>query len=162
MPSAFPYAPPVADDLRIRDAGVADVPRLVALIAGGALDPGLTPETDLSPYADALREIADAPHSAVLVAEVRARVVGMCQLVGFRHVQHRGGLCAEVESMHVEADRRGDGIGGVLLEAAVARAREWGAYRVQLTSNLARGDAHRFYETHGFTASHVGFKRLLA
>jgi GNAT superfamily N-acetyltransferase len=155
----------VAEDLRIRDAGVADVPRLVALIAGGSLDPALTPETDLSPYADALREIGDAAYSAVLVAEAGtgpgARVVGMCQLIGFRHVQHRGGLCAEVESLHVGADRRGDGIGGVLLEAAVARAREWGAYRVQLTSNLARSEAHRFYETHGFTASHVGFKRLM-
>jgi GNAT superfamily N-acetyltransferase len=144
----------------IRDAGIADVPRLVALIAGGSLDPASTPETDLRPYAEALREIGDTAHSAVLVAET-SRVVGMCQLIGVRHVQHRGGLCAEVESMHVDGEHRGEGIGGRLLEAAVARAREWGAYRVQLTSNVARTDAHRFYDRHGFTPSHVGFKRLL-
>ena len=29
---------------------------------------------------------------------------------------------------------------------------------VQLTSDAARTDAHRFYERLGFTGSHVGFK----
>jgi hypothetical protein len=32
---------------------------------------------------------------------------------------------------------------------------------VQLTSNNARSDAHRFYERLGFVPSHVGFKMLL-
>jgi GNAT superfamily N-acetyltransferase len=144
----------------VRDAGVADTPRLVALIAAGSLT-GDAPDTDLAPYADAVREIADDKHSAILVAEIKARVVGMCQLTGFRHVQHRGGLCAEIESMHVDPGERATGIGGLLLEAAVDRAREWGAYRVQLTSNSQRGDAHRFYARHGFVATHVGFKRSL-
>ncbi|MGH3743487.1 MAG: GNAT family N-acetyltransferase [Mycobacteriales bacterium] len=148
------------DDVTIRDAGVADTPRLVALIAAGSIDGG-PPDTDLAPYADAVRELADDKHSAILVAEIKASVVGMCQLIGFRHVQHRGGLCAEVESMHVDPARRGSGIGGLLLEAAVDRAREWGAYRVQLTSNVQRQDAHRFYARHGFVASHVGLKRAL-
>ena len=48
-----------------------------------------------------------------------------------------------------------------MVEDAVRRAAEMGCYRVQLTSNLQRPDAHRFYETHGFTPSHVGFKRVL-
>ena len=40
-----------------------------------------------------------------------------------------------------------------------ARAR--GAALVQLTSDLRREDAHRFYERLGFTASHAGFKLFL-
>ena len=88
-------------------------------------------------------------------------VVGTCQLITFRHLQHGGGRCAEIESMHVRPDVRGTGVGGVLLEAAVEAAVVAGCYRVQLTSNAARTDAHRFYERHGFVASHVGFKRLL-
>jgi GNAT superfamily N-acetyltransferase len=68
--------------------------------------------------------------------------------------------------MHVRVDLRGTGIGGLLLEAAVDVARAAGCYRVQLTSNTARSDAHRFNEHrfnehHGFAGSHVGFKRLL-
>lgn len=148
-------------EVLVRDGDVADVPRLVALIAGGAVDGPADPDTDLAPYSDAVQAIVDAPHSTVLVAEVRGVVAAMCQLVAFRHVHHRGGLCAELESVHVDAAERGRGVGGVLLEAAVIRAREWGCYRLQLTSNAARTDAHRFYATHGFEASHVGFKRLL-
>lgn len=147
--------------VHVRDGDVADVPRLVALIAGGAVDGPVDPDTDLTPYTDAVQAIVDAPHSTVLVAEVRGVVVAMCQLISFRHVHHRGGLCAELESLHVAEAQRGRGIGGVLLEAAVARAREWGCYRLQLTSNAARADAHRFYGAHDFDASHVGFKRPL-
>lgn len=33
---------------------------------------------------------------------------------------------------------------------------------VQLTSDAARVDAHRFYERLGFTGSHVGFKYTVA
>jgi hypothetical protein len=33
-----------------------------------------------------------------------------------------------------------------------------GATMVQLTSDAARTDAHRFYERLGYTGSHVGFK----
>jgi len=44
---------------------------------------------------------------------------------------------------------------------AIARARALGCYRVQLTSNAARPEAHRFYERLGFVASHVGFKLSL-
>jgi hypothetical protein len=32
---------------------------------------------------------------------------------------------------------------------------------VQLTSNRVREDAHRFYESLGFTPSHVGYKLAL-
>ena len=49
-------------------------------------------------------------------------------------------------------------MGAALVEAAIARARALGCYRVQLTSNAARPDAHRFYERLGFVPSHVGFK----
>ncbi|MGH9114960.1 MAG: GNAT family N-acetyltransferase, partial [Acidimicrobiales bacterium] len=79
----------------------------------------------------------------------------------FRHLQERGGLCAEIESVHVEAGRRGQGIGAALVGAAVERAAGAGCYRVQLTSDKSRGGAHRFYDRLGFTASHEGFKKYL-
>ena len=52
-------------------------------------------------------------------------------------------------------------MGSVLLAAAVDAARAWGCYRVQLTSNEVRADAHRFYAREGFVASHEGFKLAL-
>jgi GNAT superfamily N-acetyltransferase len=149
--------------LRIRDAVADDLARIVELLRLGALggDPG-GPERpeDLGRYRDALRAI-DESGDAVLVAELDAEVIGFCQLIVFRHLQHGGGRCAEIESVHVHPARRGQGIGGVLMEAAIERARGLGCYRVQLTSNAQRTDAHRFYERLGFVPSHVGFKLSL-
>jgi GNAT superfamily N-acetyltransferase len=47
------------------------------------------------------------------------------------------------------------------MEDAIGRARGLGCYRVQLTSNAARSDAHRFYGRLGFVPTHVGFKMPL-
>ena len=55
------------------------------------------------------------------------------------------GGCAEIESVHVHPDHRGSGVRGAHRRPSRA-ARPRGCYRVQLTSNAARPDAHRFYE----------------
>lgn len=144
----------------VREATEEDIPRLVELLEHGSLTEGKEDATDLSPYRAALAEIARGP-GAVLVAEIDGQVVGVCQLIVFRHLQTRGGRCAELESVHVHPDHRGRGIGKVLVRAAVQRARELGCYRVQLTSNNARPDAHRFYERLGFEPSHRGFKLMV-
>ncbi len=149
----------------IRPATESDLGRIVELLVLGAV-PGGPPSAedplDLGPYRAAWRHIADADDGGVvLVATDADEVVGVCQLIVFRHLQAHGGLCAELESVHVHPDHRGAGVGGALLREAIARARGLGCYRVQLTSNTARPDAHRFYERLGFVPSHVGFKMPL-
>lgn len=155
----------MAPTIVIRDAVVTDAARLVELLVHGALYPK-EDASDLAPYEAAIAEWAADPHGAILVAELTdvggpAGVVGVCQLITFRHLQERGRRCAEIESMHVHPDHRSSGIGSVLLGAAIERARQLGCYRVQLTSNKDRPDAHRFYERHGFERSHEGFKLRL-
>jgi GNAT superfamily N-acetyltransferase len=145
----------------VRSARDADLPRIVELLEFGALVEGKEDGADGAAYASALDEIRATPGCDVLVAEAAGEVVGTCQLIVFRHLQARGGRCAEVESMHVHPDHRSRGIGAQLLAAAVEAARQEGCYRVQLTSDRQRQDAHRFYEREGMTASHVGFKLLL-
>jgi GNAT superfamily N-acetyltransferase len=144
----------------VRVAAALDIPRIVELFEHGSLVDGKEDPGDLAPYDAALTEITRGP-GAVLVAEADGEVVGVSQLIVFRHLQSKGGLCAEVESVHVHPDWRGQGIGRVLMGAAVARARALGCYRVQLTSDNARPDAHRFYAALGFEASHQGFKLSL-
>ena len=150
-------------ELVLRPAGDADVGAIVQLLVLGAV-PGGPPTAEdageLGPYRAALRDIAEGG-GAVLVAERGGQVVGVCQLIVFRHLQAHGGLCAEVESVHVHPDHRGQGIGRVLMGAAITRARDLGCYRVQLMSNHERTDAHRSYEALGFVASHQGFKLTL-
>ncbi len=156
-----PHEPPRSPVL-IRRAVDGDLPRIVELLVAGSVAGVPSPEGgDVAHYRSALHEIAEGS-GAVLVAQLGHEVVGVCQLIVFRHLQQRGGLCAEIESVHVHVDHRGAGIGTTLVGEAVERARILGCYRVQLTSNRARGDAHRFYERLGFVASHVGYKLLLS
>jgi GNAT superfamily N-acetyltransferase len=150
------------DGVVIRSATASDLGNTAEIMNLGGV-PGRPPrETpdDLEPYRRALAEVGAGP-GEVLVAELDGEVVGVCQLIVFRHLQSRGGLCAEVESVHVHPDHRAHGIGTALMEAAIRRARDLGCYRVQLTSNQVRNDAHRFYERLGFTSSHLGFKLAL-
>jgi GNAT superfamily N-acetyltransferase len=149
-----------ASDVTVRPATDADLGPVVALLEHGSLVEGKEDPLDLAPYREALVDMGRYP-GGVLVAEVGGQVVGVCQLIVFRHLQSRGGLCAEIESVHVHPEQRGRGIGRVLVEAAVQQARDLGCYRVQLTSNMARPDAHRFYQSLGFTPSHQGFKLTL-
>ena len=149
-------------DVTLRTATPDDVDTLIELMTGGSLAGGDDGREHRDAYLDALREIEDDPHSTVLVAvNHEVEVVGLLQLITFRHLQHRGGLCAEIESMHVRHDLRYSGIGGKLLDHAVEIAHDLGCYRVQLTSNTKRVAVHRFYERHGFVPSHRGFKRYL-
>jgi GNAT superfamily N-acetyltransferase len=155
---------PVAPEgLLIRRATEADLERVVELLTSGAPPGGRVPDEDpgdLAPYRRALREI-EAGDGDLLVAELDGRVVGVSQLIVFHHLQAGGGRCAEIESVHVHPDQRGAGVGAALIGHVIERARALGCYRVQLTSNAAREDAHRFYERLGFVPSHVGFKLLL-
>ena len=149
------------DAVQVRWANESDLGPIVALLEAGSLVPGKEDPADLDAYRRALREIDAAPSGGVLVAELGGKVVGVCQLIVFRHLQSRGGLCAEIESVHVRSDVRSRGIGSRLIAEASSRAREAGCYRVQLTSNVARPDAHRFYAREGFSQSHLGFKKGL-
>ncbi len=153
------------EGLVVRVADGADLGRIVELLQLGAVPgaaPGIEDPDDLGPYRAALVEIAGTGSGgAVLVAELAGEVVGVCQLIVFRHLQAMGGLCGEIESVHVHPDHRGSGVGGALLDEAVSRARALGCYRIQLTSNTARPDAHRFYERFGLSPTHLGFKMPL-
>jgi GNAT superfamily N-acetyltransferase len=148
--------------LLIRRATDADLTGIVELLIEGSVPGETSPEGgDIALYRSALHEIEDGT-GAVLVAQLGDEVVGVCQLIVFRHLHRRGGLCAEIESVHVQPDHRGVGIGSTLMADAIDRARALGCYRVQLTSNRAREDAHRFYERLGFVPTHVGYKLFLS
>jgi GNAT superfamily N-acetyltransferase len=137
-----------------------DVPAASLVVQGGSLTPEAEDESEVQRYWDAVEETRRR-RGDVLVAVVNDEVVGLTQVMVFPHFQHTGGWCAELESVHVRSDLRGQGIGAKLLAAAEELARREGCYRVQLTSRNVRRDAHRFYEAQGYTSTSQGFKKLL-
>lgn len=137
-----------------------DLPAAIDILVAGALGDTDDDANHAEWYVPAVAATR-AEGGEILVVELDGDVVGVCQVIVFTHLQHRGGKCAEVESVHVRADWRSRGFGEQLMRAAESWARDRGCYRLQLTSNLARVDAHRFYERLGYSATHKGFKKSL-
>jgi GNAT superfamily N-acetyltransferase len=155
------------DDIEIRPAVLDDLPAIVGLLVDDRLGSGRDSLADLTPYVAAFERMAADPAQELVVltrtdpSTGEQRVVGTLQLTIIPGLSQRGTTRALVEAVRVDSSQRGAGLGTVLMEWTVARARERGATLVQLTSNGAREDAHRFYRRLGFTDSHVGFKLQL-
>ena len=155
-----PMPDPLAGSVLIRRATEADLPRVVELIHRGAW--GESPENPGPPlptsYYDAFRAIESDPGRAVMVAELNGGVVGTFQFAAIPNLSHEGRPLAQIESVHVDETLRSRGIGETMLRWAMDESRRRGCFRLQLTSNKGRKDAHRFYERLGFVASHEGMK----
>lgn len=141
-----------------RDAVGSDIPALAAILRGS--DQG-QPEP-IGSYRDALTEIDRTDGSYVLVAEYDNQIVAMIQLLAFRHLHEHGGRSAQVVALHVAEPFRTTGIGGMLLDHAVVRARELGCRRLQVFSSTAETDEHPFWERNGFIQLDRGYVRMLS
>jgi GNAT superfamily N-acetyltransferase len=145
-------------DLEIRPAVAADVPAIVAMLADDPLGAQRESPDDLAPYLTALERLVADPNQHLVVAVREDRVVGTLQLTIIPGLSRRGSTRSIIEGVRVHADERGSGLGTQLIEWAVDESRRQNCQLVQLTSDVTRTDAHRFYERLGFEASHVGFK----
>ncbi len=147
--------------MRVRIATEDDLPQILRLL----MDDRATPSDELPPdapcYAEALREMQASDHSRTYVALQGDRIVGTFMLSFLRHLMRRGALVAQIEAVRVDAPLRGSGLGTEMMRWAIDEARRRGCCRMQLTSNLSRKDAHRFYERLGFRGTHLGMKLTL-
>jgi GNAT superfamily N-acetyltransferase len=76
--------------------------------------------------------------------------VATFSLLIFDALVHGGAREALLDGVVVTAARRGQGIGKKVIEDAMRLAANAGCYKVALSSNLKRVQAHRFYESLGF------------
>lgn len=146
--------------LRVRAARRDDVPRIIELLAEDQLgstreDPSLPLAPEYSAAFDAME--AD-PRTQLVVLELDGQVVGTLQLNFLPGPSRRGSERAQIEGVRVARTMRSRGLGRFLVEWAIEQARRRGCRLVQLTTDLRREDAHRFYESLGFIHSHAGMK----
>lgn len=148
------------DGLVIRDATATDLVAVVGLYADDMI--GVTRESPGDPldpeYYQGFAAIQADPRNRLVVADLDGRVVGTLQLTFLPGVSRRGAERAQIESVHVAPDVRDRRIGRRLAIWALDQAADRGCALVQLTSDLRRTDAHRFWQSLGFEASHVGMK----
>jgi predicted N-acetyltransferase YhbS len=135
------------EGLAIRRAAASDAPALERLIRQ------LGYEAEAAAIVRRLEAVA-ASGNRTLVAELEGAVVG-CLTTSVMPVIHRPAPVGRISMMVVEEGLRGRGIGAALVRAAEAALVAQGCYMVEVTSNLKRTEAHRFYEKLGYERTSV-------
>ena len=153
-------------DLRFRDATPDDIHTMLRLSHAGDARGADTPQLDESTLTDpryraAFDAIAADPAHRLVVAERNGEVVGTIQISFIPGLPRFGMKRGLLENVHIRADQRGNGLGSQMVQWAVEQCRDVGCGMIQLTSNKARLDAHRFYKKLGFEQTHEGFKLFL-
>ena len=131
------------NDLKIREAAVADLPQMCSLF-----------QNDLG-YAECTLEIVekqfaglDANREAVFVAEVQGKVAGVI------HIERYDVLyfppMSNILGLAVSSDFRRMGIGSALLKRAEQWALDHKINTVRLNSGGTRTQAHQFYRAQGY------------
>ncbi|KIU50629.1 MULTISPECIES: GNAT family N-acetyltransferase [Bradyrhizobium] len=146
-----------------RQAIPADLPAIIALLADDILgqqreDPSRPPNPR---YVDAFEAILADPNQLQAVAVLGNEVIGALQLTFIPGLARIGAWRGQIEAVRIAEAHRSSGVGQQMFEWAIAQCKARGCDLVQLTTDKARPDAHRFYERLGFVGSHIGYKLTL-
>lgn len=164
------FCPPLSErympdnTLQFRRACREDLSTIVALLADDVL--GSQREDASTPtavcYVQAFDAIDRDANQYLAVALRDGIVIGCLQLSFIPGLSRRGMWRGQIESVRVAASERGTGTGRAFFEWAISQCRARNCGLVQLTTDKARNDARRFYESLGFVATHEGLKLELS
>jgi len=141
--------------VEFRYAGEEDLPGILGLLLADEI---LKERVKSRNYERTWADILNQPDNAMVVGVQDGVIVAALQITYIPSLGYGGTWRAQIESVQVRQDLRGQGVGAQLMAWAIERARERGCHIMQLTSDLRRVDARRFYERLGFVASHIGMK----
>jgi len=155
----------VGEASAIRQAGSGDASTLSALAMetyGDAFGRSFRPSdlaAHLARYLSPQQVKQILEEDTVLVAEVGQRMVGFVQFGSASGgAETVSGSDRELRRLYVQADFRNQGIGGRLMEAALAHPDMRDAERITLDVWEHNPGAQRFYERYGFTV--IGARRF--
>ena len=147
--------------MKFREATKTDLLQIVEMIADDEL--GKTRENYQLPlpveYLNAFEKInSDENQELIVVENEDLEIIGTLQLSFIQYLTYRGGIRAQIEAVRIRNDKRGLGIGKIMFEWAINRAKERKVHLLQLTTDKKRPKAIKFYEKLGFKQSHEGMK----
>jgi GNAT superfamily N-acetyltransferase len=150
-------------DLIFRRATEADLPAIIGLLADDMLGSSreMTGPEGHTQYLSAFRAIDADVNQVLLVVADGSMIVGTLQLTFIPGMARGGARRGQIEAVRVASDRRGEKIGEAMFAWALEKCRSEHCGIVQLTTDKARTEAHRFYDKLGFEASHIGYKMNL-
>lgn len=147
--------------MKFRKATEKDILTIVEMIADDEL--GKKRENFQNPlpneYRKAFERInSDENQELIVVENENSEIIGTLQLTFIQYLTYRGGIRAQIEAVRIRKDKRGIGLGKMMFEWAIKRAKEKKAHLLRLTADKKRPKAIKFYEDLGFKQSHEGMK----
>jgi len=144
----------------VRAATESDVPRIQELYRQLAFTPPSpdAPRPSKEEYQRVFTEMNALPGYELIVAEEAGQVIGTTVLAILPGFAHGVSPFAVIEYVVVDEACRGKGFGKLLMKYCMDRAKEAGCYKIMLTSDKRRTEAHEFYRSLGFEASAHGFR----
>jgi GNAT superfamily N-acetyltransferase len=140
-------------EVNIREALINDLPNILNLYAT-VLDKGVV--LSLEEAEILFKKMQTYPNYKVFIAVNDGEIVGTFALLIMDNLAHKGAPSGVVEDVAVITELQGKGIGKMMMEFAMELCKEAGCYKLVLSSNLKRNEAHAFYESldfekHGFS-----------
>jgi len=141
-------------NLEIREARAKDLPAAMPLFGQLGLDDGRVLDDDEARRL--FEKMRRYPDYRLYIALLDGEVLGAFALLIMDNLGHRGAPSGIVEDVVVREGWRGRGIGTAMMRFAMGLCRAKQCYKMVLSSNRNRGEAHRFYralgfETHGYS-----------
>ena len=139
----------------IREATPSDLSAILHLYQAA----GITAERAfcLEDAGGQLAKFARYPFYRVFVALSDNAIVGTYEFLLMDNLAKAGAKSAIVEDVAVDPAVQGKGIGRAMMQHARELARAHGAYKLALSSNQRRQQAHAFYESLGFERHGISF-----
>jgi GNAT superfamily N-acetyltransferase len=145
------------NNILIRQALESDLQAVLSMYAQPLMDDGkvLACEQALEIF----KKMQRYPDYRLYVAQSDSIAVGTFTLLIMDNLGHMGTPSGVIEDVVVHPQWQGKGIGTQMMQFAFEICRDSGCYKVALSSNIKRKNAHRFYESLGF--EHHGYSFLV-
>ena len=136
------------EEVVIREATEQDLPDILNIYrVSGINDQESFTVDEASQHLALLKQY---PSFRIFVALAGKVIAGTYELMIMNNMAKRGLRSGIVEDVAVHPDFQGRGIGRAMMHHAQVECRKAACYKLTLSSNLKREDAHRFYESLGF------------
>ena len=132
----------------IRIATNEDLPEVLNLYSHPEIDDGHVLE--LKEAKSIFEKMKSYPDYNIYVAEIDNQIVGTFALAIMDNLAHMGAKSGLIEDVVVSQSFERQGIGKKMMEFAIELCKEKSCYKVCLSSNLKRQNAHKFYDSIGF------------
>ena len=140
----------------VREAIEADLRAILDLAGQPGMDDGAV--LDIETARTIFQKMMRYPFYRLFVAVRGHDVVGTYALLVMDNLGHLGTPSAVVEQVLVSPAAQGRGIGKTMMHHAMAQAEAAGCYKLVLSSNIKRVEAHKFYDGLGFIRHGLSFR----